>query len=103
MATVTFITPEQERITATGTPPNLMFLARQHKVPGILGKCGGKPACVTCHVHVQPDYMAAVGPAGERERELLEQHAGTTEFSRLSCQIEVTDAIDGAEFTVIEK
>lgn len=68
-------------------------------VPGIEGVCGGSMACATCHVHIHPDWAARVEAAGnektEEETDTLEMASNVCEFSRLSCQIEVTEALDG--------
>lgn len=95
MAEVTFITQDGTKIVAKGTEGSLMNLAVQHNVGGIDGDCGGVCSCATCHVHIEPEFMDRVGPAGELENDMLEFDDHTTEYSRLSCQIPVSDALDG--------
>jgi len=75
---------------------SVMRAAVRHGVPGILGECGGNQSCATCHVWVRADFLPLLGPLGDMEDDLLdlavsERRAG----SRLSCQITVTDALDG--------
>ena len=75
---------------------SVMLAAVQNGVPGIIAECGGNASCATCHVWVAADYVDAVGEPNEIEEDLLdmavsERRAG----SRLSCQIPVTDDLDG--------
>ena len=66
-------------------------------IPGIDGDCGGVCACATCHVHVDAAWIERVGPLeeGGMEADLLQFAEGTTDCSRLACQIELTLALDG--------
>ena len=64
-------------------------------IPGILAECGGCCACATCHIYVDPDWLDAVGPPDDLEAELLEFANEPKDNSRLSCQVEVSDALDG--------
>jgi len=64
-------------------------------VPGIIGECGGACACATCHVYVDVKWWDIVGGPNQIEAEMLEFAAGVEKTSRLSCQIDVTDALDG--------
>ncbi|MDX2222722.1 MAG: 2Fe-2S iron-sulfur cluster-binding protein [Rhodospirillaceae bacterium] len=66
----------------------------------IKAECGGAMACATCHVHVHPDWMGAVGRAGDEERDLLDMSDYSAEVSRLSCQIACTERLDGATLTL---
>ena len=61
----------------------------------LLALCGGCCSCATCHVHVDPEWTAAVGGAGPDEDDLLDTSDHKIETSRLSCQILFTDALDG--------
>jgi 2Fe-2S ferredoxin len=76
---------------------SVMVAATQHGVAGILGECGGNASCATCHVWVREDFTALVGPPeDDLEEDLLdlavsERRAG----SRLSCQVTVTEELDG--------
>jgi len=75
---------------------SLMIAATQNGVSGIVAECGGNCSCATCHVWVREDFLALVGEPGDAEEDLLdlavtERRAG----SRLSCQIVVTEDLDG--------
>jgi len=95
MAKITFITTDNERITVEGSSGSLMELAVENNIKGIDGDCGGVCSCATCHVHVEPESMVKTGQANETENDMLEFDDQVNEFSRLTCQIEVSDAIDG--------
>lgn len=66
-------------------------------VPGIDGDCGGVCACATCHVHVDPQWIDRVGRLadGSMEADLLQFAEGTTDESRLACQITLDDRLEG--------
>ena len=64
-------------------------------VPGIDATCGGACACATCHVFIDPDWLAAVGTPNEQEAEMLDFADDRRANSRLSCQIMVGEALDG--------
>lgn len=95
MAKITFITQGGEEITTEGTSGNIMELAKENNVPGIDGDCGGVCSCATCHVHVAPEHFEKVGKASEIEEDMLELDDNANEFSRLGCQIEISEDLDG--------
>ena len=95
MAKITFITKENETIVAEGNDGSIMELAKQNNVKGIDGDCGGVCSCATCHVHVAPEHFDKVGAAGEIENDMLELDDNVSEYSRLGCQIKVSDNLDG--------
>src|SRR3546814_14188648 len=74
---------------------SVMEAARDGNVPGIEAECGGACACATCHVYIDDEWLAITGPARETESELLTLVEDFTASSRLSCQIDITDAMDG--------
>jgi len=76
---------------------NVMRGALYNGVDGIVGECGGAPSCATCHVYVDEGWTEKVGPAVNfAESELLEAAACEVKpCSRLSCQIVMSDALDG--------
>lgn len=74
---------------------SVMQGAMHNGVPGIDATCGGACACATCHVFVDPDWIKAVGAPNEQEEEMLDFAESQQENSRLSCQIEVSEALDG--------
>jgi 2Fe-2S ferredoxin len=74
---------------------SLMQNALDNAVPGIDADCGGACACGTCHVFVDPQWLPATGEADDMEEAMLGMRPDRTEVSRLSCQIEVSEALDG--------
>ena len=76
---------------------SVMQGAVDNNVPGIDADCGGECACATCHVYIDPAWLDRIGLplAGSQEASMLSFAAVTQPDSRLSCQIHVTDALDG--------
>ena len=74
---------------------SLMRAAIDNNVPGIDGDCGGQCACATCHVFVEAPWATLTGPRTDREDEMLNFAAELRDSSRLACQIELSDALDG--------
>jgi 2Fe-2S ferredoxin len=66
----------------------------------IRAECGGCCACATCHVYVHPDWLGRLPPRGEDEEDTLDLAAVVEDNSRLSCQIEYTDALSGLTVTL---
>jgi 2Fe-2S ferredoxin len=95
MAKITFITSDNQTIELEGQSGSLMQLAVQNNVPGIDGDCGGVCSCATCHVNVDPAYWEKTGTASEIEQDMLEFEDNSSEYSRLSCQIQISDTLDG--------
>lgn len=79
----------------------LMEVAVDNAVPGIDGDCGGEAACATCHVYVAPEWRAITGERTEDEESMLGSTFGVRENSRLSCQIRVTEEMDGLTVEVV--
>ena len=71
--------------------------AVQNNIPGIDADCGGGMACATCHVYVKEEWFNKIPPKNEGEDDMLDQAYKPQKNSRLSCQIEVSDNIDGLE------
>ena len=80
---------------------SLMEIAKANDVAGIMGDCGGGCACATCHVYVAPEWFEKVGEPDDIEFAMLDMVADVMrDNSRLSCQIKMSDEIDGIEVTV---
>ena len=77
--------------------------AVQNNIPGIDADCGGGMACATCHVYVKEEWFNKIPPKNEGEDDMLDQAYKPQKNSRLSCQIEVSDNIDGLEVNLPEK
>jgi len=103
MAAITFITPTGQRIVVEAVDGSVMEAAFDNGVDGIDAECGGVCSCATCHVHVDPGWIDRTGRATEDEKALFEFETDVTEYSRLSCQIEVSEALDGLVVSVPER
>ena len=77
--------------------------AVQNNIPGIDADCGGSMACATCHVYVKEEWFDKVNIKSEGEDDMLDQAYEPNKHSRLSCQISVTDDIDGLIVNLPEK
>ena len=77
------------------TDTTLMETAINNDVPGIVAECGGTCACATCHVYVAPEWTSKTGQPAPQEDGMLECVMDRHDNSRLSCQIELTDDMDG--------
>ena len=65
-------------------------------VDGIVAECGGQAMCATCHVYVDEPWADKFAPISDEEEEMLEETVSErTDASRLSCQLVVTDDVDG--------
>jgi ferredoxin, 2Fe-2S len=75
---------------------SVMQAALNHRVEGILGECGGNCMCATCHVYVDRSFLGRIPPIQDNEKFMLSIAAqGPDTNSRLSCQIKMTDDLDG--------
>ena len=74
---------------------SVMEGAVDNNIPGIEAECGGMCSCATCHVYVDPAWNVASGSPSDIEQGMLESALDLQETSRLSCQIEVVDELDG--------
>ncbi len=82
---------------------SVMEVIRDAGIDEILALCGGCCSCATCHVHVDPDFAGQLPAMSEDEDDLLESTGTRDENSRLSCQITVTDALDGLHVTIADE
>lgn len=96
MPTLTYVEANgTEHVVELAVGTSIMQGAVDHALPGIEGDCGGMCACGTCHVYVPEDYRALSGEPDELEQAMLEFAFDVDERSRLSCQIPVTEEMDG--------
>ena len=74
---------------------SVMQAAVENNVPGIDADCGGECACATCHVYVDEAWRETIGPPLDMEQSMLDFAENVEPSSRLSCQVKVSDALDG--------
>ena len=85
-----------QRVVDANVGESVMAAAVRNGIPGIIGECGGNCSCATCHVYVDDEFSASVGGAKDMEDDLLDLGvADRRDTSRLSCQIKVTEDLDG--------
>ncbi len=104
MVKITFVQHNNAEITVDGIAGmTVMETAVKNQVPGIDADCGGACACATCHVYVAPEWQEKVGKRNPMEEDMLDFAFDVRDNSRLSCQIKLSDGIDGLRVTVPEK
>ncbi|MEQ9487722.1 MAG: ferredoxin family 2Fe-2S iron-sulfur cluster binding protein [Alphaproteobacteria bacterium] len=95
MPKITFVDRDgTEKTVDAKTGFSLMEIAVENDVD-IEAACEGSLACATCHLVLDPDWYEKLGPPSEDEEDMLDLAFGLTKTSRLSCQIRVTDDLDG--------
>tara|TARA_Y100000591_G_C21446825_1_gene504162 strand:- start:212 stop:532 length:321 start_codon:yes stop_codon:yes gene_type:complete len=82
---------------------SVMEGAIQNEIPGIDADCGGAMACATCHVYVQEKWFDKLPKIEDAEVDMLDMAFDPKKNSRLSCQLIITDDLDGLEVTTPEK
>ena len=103
MVQITYVEHDgTEHVVDSQTGVSLMQAAIDNLVPGIDADCGGECSCATCHVMVNENWLEKVGPPGEMEESMLDLNPERQENSRLSCQIEVSEELDGLRVTMPE-
>ncbi|MFD0849746.1 2Fe-2S iron-sulfur cluster-binding protein [Sphingosinicella xenopeptidilytica] len=84
-----------EKTAEADTGLSVMEAIRENGFDELLALCGGCCSCATCHVFVDEAWSDAVGGPGEDENDLLDSSGHKQPNSRLSCQIEMSNALDG--------
>jgi ferredoxin, 2Fe-2S len=96
MPKITFIEHDGVVHTVEGeVGSTVMETALRNNVTSIVAECGGACSCATCLVHVDEAWSAIVGPPSAEEEDMLDFAFEVKPTSRLSCQIKVTEALDG--------
>lgn len=96
MPKINFIQPDgKHHSVEADAGETIMHAALKEDVRGILADCGGALSCATCHIYVAPKWMDRLPPPDQTELDMIECAMEPRENSRLSCQISVTDELDG--------
>ena len=96
MAKITYVELSgKEHVLEVEPGYSVMQGAINNNVRGIIAECGGACSCATCHVYIDEAWADKVEPKGEMEEAMLEAVMDEQPTSRLSCQIKVTEALDG--------
>ena len=96
MARITYVAHDGQRSeveAATGT--TVMQAAVDNSIGGIIAECGGCCSCATCHCYVDAAWVERIGAPSDMEREMIDCAIDPKPNSRLSCQITVTEEMDG--------
>ncbi|MGP9790420.1 2Fe-2S iron-sulfur cluster-binding protein [Roseinatronobacter sp. NSM] len=105
MARITYVEFDgTEHVVDVATGLTVMEGARDNGIPGIEADCGGACACSTCHVYVAPDWVEKLPPKDPMEEDMLDfAYQPDAQRSRLTCQVKVTDDLDGLKVFMPEK
>ena len=97
---VRFVTADGEKVSAKAQAGADLLSVGQAAGMALEGTCEGQMACSTCHVVVGDEWFEKLNPAAPEEEDMLDLAAGVQRTSRLACQIELSDALDGIEVSV---
>ena len=104
MAKITYIENNQSSHTIdVSNGLTVMEGAVQNDIPGIDADCGGSMACATCHVYVKDEWLDRVPKKEDGEDDMLDMAYEPNKFSRLSCQIIVSEELDGLVVSIPSK
>jgi 2Fe-2S ferredoxin len=96
MAKITYIEFDgTSHVVDVSSGMSVMEGAVSNNIPGIEAECGGACSCATCHIYVDAAWVGVTGSAQPIEGDMIECAMDPQETSRLSCQIEVSDELDG--------
>ena len=96
MAKITYIEhTNKKHIVEVPNNMSVMEGAVQNNIPGIDADCGGSMACATCHVYVDEKWFNKLEKKDEGEEDMLDMAYQPNKFSRLSCQLLVSDELNG--------
>ena len=104
MPKITYISHNGEKnIVEVPVGLSVMEGALQNNVKGIDADCGGSMACATCHVYVEEKWLDKIPKAEEAEVDMIDMAFEPKKNSRLSCQLIISDVLDGLKVTTPEK
>lgn len=100
MVRVNFLAADGARVVADAAVGSRLLEVAQAAGMPLEGTCEGQMACSTCHVLIGPDWFPQLPTASADEEDMLDLAAGVARTSRLSCQITLTEALDGIEVRI---
>ena len=104
MAKITYHTHDNKTYTIDVQKGlTVMEGAIQNDIPGIDADCGGGMACATCHVYVKEEWFNKLDKKSDGEEDMLDMAYEPNKFSRLSCQILISDELDGLTVSIPSK
>jgi 2Fe-2S ferredoxin len=100
MPKITYISHNNKKVTVeVATGLSVMEGAVQNNIEGIDADCGGSMACATCHVYVSEDWLTKIEKIHDAEEDMLDMAYEPRKNSRLSCQIVISNELDGLTVT----
>lgn len=90
----------QEKTVEGDVGLSVMEVIRDNGFDELLALCGGCCSCATCHVHVDPSFDGSLPAMSEDENDLLDSSDHRNSESRLSCQLQFSEAMDGLRVTI---
>lgn len=103
MPIIHFETPDGQRVSVSARAGDtVMEVAVDNSVSGMVAECGGACACATCHAYVDEHWLSKLPPATDMEDAMLEAATDRQPGSRLCCQLELTDALDGLQLRIAD-
>lgn len=103
MPKVTYIERDGSRKEVEADPGyTVMEVAVNNGIDGIVAECGGACACATCHAYVDKAWLDKLPPMDDMEDSMLDAAYERRDSSRLTCQIEITDDLDGLVIEVAD-
>lgn len=103
MAKITFVNRDgSEKVVEAPNGLSVMEVAIDNDID-IEAACEGSLACATCHMVVAPEWYDKLDPPSEEEEDMLDLAFGLTRTSRLTCQIRISDAVDGLRVQLPEE
>ena len=103
MAKITYVAPDGTRHEVeVENGYSVMEGAINNNIDGIVAECGGACACATCHAYIDEAWMDKMPTMDDMEDSMLDAAFERKDTSRLTCQIEVSDALDGLVVHVAE-
>ena len=104
MPKITFIeTTGEKKTVEVQNGLTVMEGAVQNEIPGIDADCGGGMACATCHVYVKEEWFNKLPDAEDAEQDMIDMAFEPKKNSRLSCQLIVSDTLDGLVVNIPSK
>lgn len=92
----------EETVVEAANGESVMEAAINNNIEGVVAECGGACACATCHVYVDEAFRELTGEPDDMEQAMLDFNENRRDSSRLSCQIEVSDDLNGLRVTTPE-
>ena len=104
MVKITYVQPDGvEKTVDVPTGHSVMEGAMKNGVVGFIAECGGACSCATCHGYIDDKWLEIVGKAKDDEADMLEFAEGVQPNSRLACQVEVHEGLEGMIVRIAEE